>query len=96
MTVHPPKAFIELCCRFHQDVEKDCPTLEAMAEFAMRGLRGTDRDAISVFLEEVLGGRFNAGELKAMWRRTPADVYFADGQQLMKMLELIREKLRKT
>jgi hypothetical protein len=93
MEIEPPRAFVDTLRRFHQDIEKTCPTLELLAEFAVRGLRGEDREAVARFLDEVLSGRYSGGELTALLRRSPADIYLSDAKQVAELLRLMREML---
>ncbi len=94
MAIDPPRAFNEMLRRFHQDVEKECPTLDALATFAVRGLRGEDQDVVVRFLEEMLSGSHSGGELVALLRRSPADIYLSDARQVVELLSSMRAKLR--
>lgn len=78
---------------FHQDIDKTHPTIEAMAAFAVQGLTDAERTEISSFLDEVLSGKYTGGELKALWRRSEADVYFRDSKDVVALLTAMREKL---
>lgn len=93
MDISPPMVFTEICRQFHQDIDKVCPDLESMADFAVKGLRAREREILSTFLDELLGGQFTKGEIRAVWRRSPADVYFRDVDQLINLLRLIRARL---
>lgn len=93
MAIDPPESFTSICRLFHQDIDKQCPTIEAMADFAVGGLNAEERTELSAFLQKILSGDYNGGELKALWRRSPADVYFRDGEHVRQLLSLMREKL---
>lgn len=93
MAIDPPESFISICRLFHQDIDKQCPSIEAMADFAVGGLNAEERTELSAFLEKVLSGDYNGGELKALWRRSPADVYFRDGEQVRLLLGMMRKRL---
>lgn len=93
MPIDPPESFTSICRLFHQDIDKQCPTIEAMADFAVTGLNAEERTELSAFLEKVLSGDYSGGELKALWRRSPADVYFRDGEQVRQLLSRMKEML---
>jgi hypothetical protein len=93
MAIDPPESFTSICRLFHQDIDKQCPTIEAMADFAVGGLNGEERTELSAFLEKILSGDYNGGELKALWRRSPSDVYFRDGEYVRKLFELMKMRL---
>jgi hypothetical protein len=79
---------------FHQDIDAAYPTIEDMAAFAATIVAAADREEISTFIDRVLAGGFTSGELKALWRRSEADVYFRDGEDVRSLLKLMRDKLR--
>ncbi len=93
MAIVAPELFAQISRLFHQDIDKQCPTMEAMADFAVNGLSDDQRVELSAFLGDVLNGQYSGGELKAFWRRSEADVYFINGEQVRLLLSLMREKL---
>ena len=93
MAIIAPESFAQICRLFHQDIDKQCPTMEAMADFAVNGLSDAQRAELSAFLGHVLDGQYSGGELKALWRRSEADVYFTDGEQVRLLLNLMRQRL---
>jgi hypothetical protein len=93
MAVQAPEAFMKLCQRFYQDVGDDHPTLDAMANFGVRGISPEDRKVVAAFLDDLLIGHVSEDELKAIWWSTPADVYFKDGAELHSFLKIMRGKL---
>ncbi|HEX2843323.1 hypothetical protein [Hyphomicrobium sp.] len=93
MAIDAPEVFTRICRRFHQDIDKQCPTIEAMADFAVGGLNEEKRSELSAFLDHVLAGNYSGGELKALWRRSPSDVYFRDGEHVRKLLALMKVRL---
>jgi hypothetical protein len=78
---------------FHQDIDAVYPTIEEMASYAVRVVPASDRGEVLKFLDGVLSGNYTKGELKALWRRSEADVYFRDGEQVRLLLRLMRDKL---
>jgi hypothetical protein len=93
MAIDAPEIFTRICRRFHQDIDKQCPTIEAMADFSVGGLKDEKRDELRAFLDRVLSGNYSGGELKALWRRSPSDVYFRDGEYVRKLLALMKTRL---
>lgn len=93
MAIIAPESFARICRLFHQDIDKQCPTLEAMADFAVRGLNDDERAELGAFFDNILDGDFSQGELKALWRHSEADVYFRDGEQVRVLLSLMRQRL---
>ena len=66
-----------MCRMFHQDIDSAYPTIEDMASYAVRVIPASDRGEALKFLDSVLSGNYTKGELKALWRRSEADVHFA-------------------
>jgi hypothetical protein len=93
MELHPPASFTSICRLFHQDIDKIHTTLDEMATYAVRDLSSEERAEVGKFLDELLGGGYSGGEIRAIWRRSPADVYFRDNEQLITLLKLMREKI---
>ncbi len=78
---------------FHQDIDAAYPTIEEMANFAVSILPVADRTEVSEFIDHVLTGDYTNSELKALWRRPDADVYFREGKHVRLLLGLMKEKL---
>lgn len=93
MGISAPTSFLRICRMFHQDIDKVYPTVEEMANYVARIVSVTDRAEVSKFLDHVLTGDYTNGELKALWRRSDADVYFRDGEHVRQLLSIVREKL---
>ena len=82
-----------MCRMFHQDIDSAYPTIEDMASYAVRVIPASDSRQVLKFLDSVLSGDYADGELKALWRRSEADVYFRDGEQARLLLSLMRDTL---
>jgi hypothetical protein len=93
MGISAPASFHIVCRMFHQDIDKIYPTIEEMANYAARIVPVADRVEVSAFIDHVLTGDYSNGELKALWRRSDADVYFKDGEQVRRLLRLMKGKL---
>lgn len=93
MGISAPPSFMNVCRMFHQDIDAVYPTIEEMANFAASIVPGADRTEVSKFIDHVLTGDYTNGELKALWRRSDADVYFREGEHVRLLLRLMREKL---
>lgn len=93
MGISAPASFLKVCRMFHQDIDKIHPTIEEMANYAARIVPAADRVEVSRFIDHVLTGDYTNGELKALWRRSDADVYFREGEQVRLLLSLMKGKL---
>lgn len=93
MGISAPASFLNVCRMFHQDIDTAYPTIEEMANFAASIVPVADRTEVSEFIDHVLTGDYTNGELKALWRRSDADVYFREGEHVRRLLSLMREKL---
>lgn len=93
MGIAAPTSFLNVCRMFHQDIDTTHPTIEEMASFAASIVPVADRAEVSKFINHVLKGDYTNGELKALWRRSDADVYFREGEHVRLLLSLMKEKL---
>lgn len=75
-----PVVFTKACRMLHQDIGLDCPTLASMAEFILSGRDASEHAELRIFLDDVLSGDFTGGEIKALFRRSPADSYPKDAK----------------
>ncbi|MBU1212967.1 MAG: hypothetical protein KJ587_17105 [Alphaproteobacteria bacterium] len=90
-----PKEINDVCRNFHQDIHLHTKTLDDMVEFATNGIGDTERKIVAAYLDEILSDRFSDDDLKDIWYKTPADVYFPEGGHLRQLLEKMREALSK-
>lgn len=93
MAISTPVSFLKVCRMFHQDVDKIYPSIEEMANYAVRIVPVADRTEVSQFIDHVLTGNYTNAELKALWRRSDADVYFREGEHVRLLLSFMKEKL---
>lgn len=64
-----------------------------MADFAVGGVNAEERAELNKFLDRVLSGNYSGGELKALWRRSPSDVYFRDGEYVRELFKLMKIRI---
>lgn len=93
MSIDAPPAFIEICRRFHQDIGEVYSTLDDLAAYAVKGIKPADRATVAKFIDDLLSGKYTGGELKALFRRSPSEVYLEDSKHVVALLEAMRQKI---
>jgi hypothetical protein len=91
MDIAVPDEFKDFCRHFHQDVMLIHSTPDEMIASALRSLNEQQKHVIRRFLDELLSGRYSSAEIKGIWRKTPADIYFPKAQGLLEFLRLMRD-----
>ena len=56
-------------------------------------MENVEKEVVRQFLDELLTGKHRPTEIKQMWWATPAEIYFADGKELLVFLQLVRNSL---
>jgi predicted phosphatase len=69
-----PRAFLKLTAYFHQDVDLIYPTGDDMLRDALAALTPQEREEIKAYLTELIDGKFNEMQLRAIWRSTKAEI----------------------
>lgn len=75
---------------FHQGMEYCASGPEDIAMNALGFLKPEHVHGVKVFLDELLSGRYSADQIQEVWHTTPADLYFHDPNDAVKVLELVR------
>jgi hypothetical protein len=86
-----PDEFNEFCRHFHQDVTRIYSTPEPMIAAALSSMNEQQKNVVRQFLDELLSGRHTSAEIKGVWRRTPADIYFTKAKGVLAFLQLVRD-----
>jgi hypothetical protein len=94
-----PDVFKDLCRHFHQDVMVIDSTPEqtiasALKQMSILGQLNEERKRdLRQFLDELLSGCHNSAELREIWNKTPADIFFLKAKHLVLFLQSIRDSL---
>ena len=89
-TSHIPPVFKSICSFFHQDVLEIYTDFDEALEDYIKDFSPDQLVNLTRFLDTLLNGSPNAGQLQAIWNKTDADWYF-DDQSLIVFLEKMRE-----
>lgn len=75
---------------FHQGMELCASCPEEIAMEALGFLEPGHVPGVKAFLDELLSERHSAEEVQELWHKTPADLYFYDPNDAVKVLRLVR------
>jgi len=62
-----------------------------MIAAALRSMNEEQKHVVRQFLDELLSGRHSSAEIKGVWRRTPAEIYFLKAGGVVAFLQLVRK-----
>jgi hypothetical protein len=88
-----PDEFNDFCDHFNQDVMRIYSTPEQMIAAALTSLNEEQKHVLRLFLDELLSGRHTPAEIKGVWRRTPAALYFLKARGVVAFLQLVRDAM---
>ena len=91
MNLSAPEEFKSLCRNLVQGTG-----ISAAEEFVQASLAGIDRrdyPAIKAFLDELLSGRYSGDELVEYWSTLPSDIFFYEGQGVVRFLTMLRDRV---
>jgi hypothetical protein len=86
--------FKQLCEGFHQDVHLDVKSLDELVLAAIAAVEPKNAKSLGQYLDKLLSGEHTPEQLQEMWFKSPADIYFEDGNALIKVLEHVRLTLQ--
>ncbi|MGJ0391989.1 MAG: hypothetical protein ACR650_04425 [Methylocystis sp.] len=69
-----PEAFLKLTTYFHQDIDLIYPTGEGVIEDALAALTSKERNVVKTYLVDLVSGRYDEKQLRAIWRSAKADI----------------------
>lgn len=78
---------------FGQDSFLDVESIEELALVGVCEVEPADALALGQVLDDLLSGTYSPEEVQEIWHATPADVYFHDPEDTMKVLRAVREVL---
>jgi hypothetical protein len=93
MTATVPPEFSYFCLQFHQDVGLIHGTGEKIIAVALKALDQNQKIVVRDFLDKLLGGEFEPGEVKDIWNNSPADIMFSTGEDALKFLRMVRAEM---
>ncbi len=84
-----------LCNGFHQDIGLRDSTLEKIVEEGICIMIGrvAETEALRMFLNDVLIGRYSSDEINKLWSTCPADIYVSGPQGGFELLRAVRRRL---
>lgn len=88
-----PPAFRKVCLNLGQDMDLLVSSLDDLVKYSLIGIDQEDAAAIKPYLDDLLSGRYDHDQLKALWWSNPATVVFYDGRDVVTFLTRMREVL---
>jgi hypothetical protein len=88
-----PDAFNELCRHFHQDMALVDKSPEDAIASAVRSLNEEQKYVLRQFLDKLLEAPNALQQGRRAWRRSPAEIYFRKGEDLLAFLRSIRQAI---
>ena len=89
--ISPPPVLRNLGDGFDQDSFLDVKSVEELALRGLAGVAPADAFALGQVLDDLLSGSYSLEEVQEIWHATPADIYFHDPEDTMKVLRAVRE-----
>lgn len=80
MTRKTPEEFREIGRSFYQGIHHHYPSIEALAVVAVAGKNRRELTILKDYLDELLSGKYGGDELRAIWRKSGADVFFRNAK----------------
>lgn len=91
--VQVPSVLAKFCRRFFAHFYEFYVTPDEAVALGLNGLSQEEKLELAPILDEVTGPSYSAGDLLKLWRSSPADVHFADGEELRLFLKRARAKI---
>lgn len=88
-----PSEAADILRMIHQDIFEYCSTPEEIASYAVQGLSREDAQTARAFIIAMASEKYSADELQAFWGNSPAEIYFANGDQVRSFLRLLLSKI---
>jgi hypothetical protein len=88
-----PREFIDLTNRFYQGSLRDAATEQEWVRNAARYLKPDERRVIRDFLDKLLNGGYDEGELQNIWNNSRSDYYLTGKSGARDLLRLIRDEI---
>lgn len=88
-----PPAFKKACRNLGQDMDLFASSLDDLVLHSLNYIDAADAAEIKPVLDDLLSGRYDHEQLKALWWDTPSTVVFHDGRNVVQFLTRMREFL---
>ena len=89
-----PRAFKTFAMGFPQDIDVSPPI--SFGDMVGAAVTGVDQDefgSLKIYLDELLSGRYSMEQLREIWDASPSNIYFHQGEELLKVLTCARSLL---
>jgi hypothetical protein len=87
-----PRVLSKFCRQFFVHFYDFYPTHDDAAELGLGALLPKEKKALAPILDEIISS-YNAEALVELWKSSPADVHFGDGEEIRQIFKLAREKI---
>ena len=88
-----PDQFQNIFAFFGQHMTYSYTKIEDMAHDAIisRNLKGNEE--AKAYFDDLTSGKYTAGQLQSLWRNSRSEIYFANGDQVLWFLKLMRSMM---
>ncbi len=99
MRIDIPREFRKACRNLGQDLARKARAMSAadathlLVHTAIIGIDRTEAREIRGFIQEFLNKSLTSEQIVEFWRKTPAEIYFYDGEQVERFLVSLNERL---
>lgn len=88
-----PEQFRKLTRGFHQRLFEDVSSLDELVDHVLLSIEPEDVPQARAFLDEIMSGQIDGAKLLEIWGSSRAAFDFADANDLLKVLRLVRKRM---
>jgi hypothetical protein len=88
-----PAEFNIMCGCLHQDSLIGVSTIDQLVNVAIDGLTVKQRRMLATFIGEITSELKTDGDLQEMWRASPSELLFKNGDHVRTFLMLVRARI---